>query len=169
MSKKSAKPGQRPGEIIVRAATVLDATPLYRIINRYLEENPMGYPPPVPNSAMAWGLALVMKGGVVVAEQDRRLIASVAVEVGNFAWNPGAKYLNGVWIYVAPEHRSGGVGNRLIKAAKDIAKSNNLPLRLDNIFGIEPEVQDRWREMHGFRYLGGNHGWWPPKEMSDGR
>lgn len=145
------------------AATVLDCVALYEVLIRYFEDMAHFYPPPVRDPTMAWGMGIILKGGVVIAKDldSGEIVGTVGLEVGNFPWNPSIAYLNGVWFYVAPERRKGGVANMLMKAAKDIATSNKMSLRLDSISGIEPELQDRYRKIHGFQYVGGNHVWFP--------
>lgn len=155
-----------PPTIGIGAATVRDSVKLYEMLLRYFEDMQHFYPMPVEAPTFAWGLAIVMKGGVIVAKDmaTGEIIGSVGLEVGQFPWAPTVNYLNGVWFYVAPERRKGGVANMLMKAAKDIATANKMRLRLDSISGIEPELQDRYRKAHGFRHVGGNHVWFPESE-----
>lgn len=154
-----------PKNITLRMARAADISPLWGLLSAYFKMNP-GWPEPDENATIAWGLTIIIKGGCILACHGNKLIGSVGVEKGAFQWNPAVGYLNGVWFYVAPEFRKGGTPNQLIKAVKDIAIANKMALRLDNIWGVEPELQDRWRATHGFRYLGGNYGWFPPP--SDG-
>lgn len=147
--------------IVIRAAVPRDATALYDVLIRYFEELALFYPGPVEGPTMAWGLSVLVKGGVIVATENDQIIGSVGMEMGQYPWAPAVNYLNGVWFYVAPEYRRGGTAERLMKAAKDIAERNKMALRLDNVWGVEVELQDRWRKQHGFKYVGGNHVWFP--------
>lgn len=144
-------------------ANALDSTALYHVLLRYFEDMAHFYPKPVMEPTFAWGLAIILKGGVVVAKdmETGEIVGSVGLEVGHFPWAPSIGYLNGLWFYVAPERRKGGVANMLMKAAKDIAIKMGLSLRLDSISGIEPELQDRYRRANGFKHVGGNHVWFP--------
>lgn len=153
----------KPASIGIGTATVLDCVALYHVLIRYFEDMAHFYPRPVREPTFAWGLGIILKGGVVIAKDNEtgEIVGSVGVEVGHFPWAPSIAYLNGLWFYVAPERRHGGVANMLMKAAKDIAVSNKLSLRMDSISGIEPELQDRYRKIHGFKYVGGNHVWFP--------
>lgn len=155
---------KQPVQITLRPATARDATPLYNLLIRYFEELDLLYPPPLEMPTMAWGLTIVNAGGVIVAEADGEFVGSVGLEIGTFPWNPNVRYMNGVWFYVSPERRKGGCAERLMKAAKEIAARNRMALRLDNIWGVEPELQDRYRQIHGFQYVGGNHVWFPAAE-----
>lgn len=148
----------------IGAATVLDSVALYHVLVRYFEDMAHFYPPPVREPTMAWGMGIILKGGVIVAKDmaTGEIVGSVGMEVGHFPWAPSIAYLNGLWFYVAPERRKGGVASMLMKAAKDVAINNKMSLRLDSISGIEPELQDRYRKIHGFQYVGGNHVWFPP-------
>lgn len=154
---------EKQSHIKIRMARPLDASPLYRVLIRYFDELPMPYPAPDEAVAMAWGLGLIIRGGVVVAEEGGKIIGTVGLEQGVLPWC-NVPYLNGVWFYVAPERRSGGTADHLMKAAKNIAAQNKLSLRLDNVWGVKPEAQDRWRRKNGFTYVGGNNVWFPPKQ-----
>lgn len=155
---------RKPIRIGLRMATALDSTALWHLLVRYFDDLKLFYPPPVMNPTIAWGLSLVMKNQVIVAfdEDTGDLVGSVGLEVGHFPWSPDSAYLNGEWFYVAPERRAGGTADRLMKAAKDMAARNGMALRLDSIWGVAPELQDRYRKNHGFQYVGGNHVWFPP-------
>lgn len=157
--KKETAPA--PRQITIRPAHVRDVSPLYDLLIRYFDDLALLYPGPVPGPTMAWGLTIIIKGGVVVAEENGVLIGSVGLEIGQYPWAPSVSYLNGCWFYVAPEYRRGGTADRLMKAAKEIAAKNNMGLRLDSVWGVENELQDRYRARHGFRYVGGNHVWFP--------
>lgn len=157
---KNPTPGAKL-QITLRQATARDATPLYNVLIRYFDELKLFYPPPIESNTMAWGLTIVVGGGCTIAEADGEIIGCVGLEIGQFPWNPTVKYLNGVWFYVAPERRKGAVAEKLMSAAKAVAAKNGMALRLDNIWGVEPELQDRYRQMHGFQYVGGNHVWFP--------
>lgn len=147
--------------ITIRQAVPRDATPLYDLLVRYFDGLSLLYPGPVPGPTMAWGLSVLVKGGVFVAEESGELIGSVGLELGHFPWAPTVPYLNGVWFYVIAERRRGGTAAKLMQVAKDTARQNKCALRLDNVWGVEPERQDRYREINGFRYVGGNHVWFP--------
>jgi len=161
--ERSDGAGHKPRNIGIRPARPLDATPLYKLLAKYFEEAPVGYPPIDEKVAMAWGLSVVIKGGVTVAIEDNRIIGTVGLEMGTLPWC-NAPYLNAVWLYVVPERRAGGTPDKLVQVAKDIAAKNKMPLRLDNIWGLRPEAQDRWRRRHGFTYVGGNNVWFPAKQ-----
>lgn len=148
--------------IKIRPANVTDCNAVLVLLARYFEELKLAYPPMDPWDALEWGTGVIRKGGCVVAEVDSQLVGSIGLEIGGFPWATKYRYLNSCWFYVAPERRKGSVATRLVTAAKDIAIANNMALRIDNVFGIEPELQDRYREMLGFQYVGGNHVWFPP-------
>jgi len=155
---------RKPIRIATRLATPLDVPALWHLLIRYFDDLKLFYPPPDMNPTIAWGLTMIMKNLVVVAEDldTGALVGSIGMDVGTFPWNPEFHYLNGEWFYVAPERRGGGTADKLMKVAKDIAAKNGLPLRLDSIWGVAPELQDRYRKNHGFQYVGGNHVWFPP-------
>jgi GNAT superfamily N-acetyltransferase len=162
---EAGQPGPQPKvklEIQTRLATVLDVVALLGLLYHYFDDLKFAYPQIDPADAIEWGLSLIKQNLVIVALADNRLIGSIGMERGTFPWNKRFSYLNGVWFYVSPERRAGGTAGKLMQIAKDMAAANKLALRLDNIWGIEPELQDRFRQQHGFTYVGGNHVWFPP-------
>ncbi len=150
-----------PDNIVLRMATVLDSTPLFQFLMPYFTMNPK-YGEVDPNAAMLWGISVVAQNQCVVATVGDQIIGSAAYEVHFFPWNPAKRWLNMVWMYVVPERRSGSLANRLDKTMRDIAARNAMPLRSDNIWGIDPERQDDWRRRLGYEYVGGNWAWFPP-------
>lgn len=151
----------KPRAIILRGATARDTTQIYDCLIRYFDECKLFYPPPVEADVISWGLGIVNKGGVIVAECEGKIIGSSGVEMGIVPWNHSAKYLNSVWLWVDPEFRNGSTGVRLIKATKDIADKNGLPLRLDEIWAYRPFLMGKLKERLGFHNLGGNWGYFP--------
>lgn len=150
---KSAKP---PRQITLRGATAIDCTEIYRCLIRYFEECSMFYPEPVEADTMAWGLGVINKGGVIVAECEGKIIGSVGLELGIYPWNSKVNYLNGVWLWVLPEYRNGSTGVRLIKAAKEVADKNSLGLRLDEVWKYRSFLMGKLKERLGFHQVGGN-------------
>lgn len=116
----------------------------------------MFYPSPVEADTMAWGLGIINKGGVIVAECEGKIVGSVGIELGFYPWNLQSKYLNGVWLWVIPEFRNGSTGVRLLKAAKDVADKNGLAIRLDEIWKYRSFLMGKLKERMGFHHVGGN-------------
>lgn len=169
-AQEAAKPA--PRRISLRMARASDTTPLYRMLMGYFAEFMAFYPPPEEMPTIIWGLTVIQTGAVVLAveqtDQGEVLIGVMGLERGNHPWAPSRQYFNTVWFYVIPERRKGGTANHLVKAAKDIAAANQIPLRMDYVWGLEPQKQDRYREIMGFSYAGGNYLWVPPKPASEG-
>ena len=150
----AAKPKEK---ITLRMAKATDVIALYDLLKVYFELN-SDYPRPVDIETIAWGLTIINAMGAVLAVNSKgEIVGSLGVEQGAFPWNRGVPYLNMVWIYVKPERWRGVVANQLIQAAKDIAAARKMMLRMDNIWGVEADLQDRWRQQNGFKYMGGNH------------
>lgn len=162
--KKTPVPAPRKRlEIKLRMANARDIIVLLDLLTVYFELNP-GMPKPESDmSLIAWGLGIINRNGCIVAvNNDDDIVGTIAFELGNFPWAPKTPYMNMVWFYVVPERRAGGTANHLIRSIRDIAVRNNMMLRIDNMWGVEAEKQDRYREINGFTYMGGNHVWFPP-------
>jgi GNAT superfamily N-acetyltransferase len=149
------------GVISFRRATARDLTQLYDCLLHYFDELSFAYPGVNETDVVTWGLGVVNGGGCIVAECDGKIIGSVGMEVSTFPWNRANRYLNSVWLFVVPEFRKGGTGIRLMKLAKDIAKSNEMPVMLGEVFGFEPELLGKIKQVLGFKHVGGNYIWIP--------
>lgn len=152
---------KKPRVITLRGATARDCSRLYDCLIRYFEECSLFYPPPVEADTMAWGLGIINKGGCIVAECEGKIIGSVGIEVGFYPWNVSVKYLNGVWLWVAPEYRNGLTGVRLMKAAKEVADKNGLGIRLDEVWKYRTFLMGKMKERLGFHHVGGNYVYFP--------
>ncbi len=163
MKKTAQPPKKKQVEIKLRMARARDIIVLLDMLTVYFDLNPSMPKPESEMTMIAWGLGVINRNGCIVAvNQDDDIIGTIAFEIGNWPWAPKTSYMNMVWFYVVEERRAGGTANQLIKAIRDIAVRSNMMLRIDNMWGFEPEKQDRYREINGFTYMGGNHVWFPP-------
>jgi hypothetical protein len=161
--KTKAKAAIPDSEITLRAATPRDVIALYVLLKGYFEELRLAYPAAEEAPTIAWGLNVILRQGVIVAEEGGQIIGSVGMEVDSFPWAPLSKHLNALWFYVRPDRRVTDASDKLLRAAQAAAITNNMMLRMDNVWGMRPEAQDRYRRIKGFTYVGGNHVFFPPK------
>lgn len=141
--------------IRLRAATARDITPLIDLLMHYFEECVMFYPGADVNACVAKGITCIRQGGCIVAESDGVLIGCFAMELDEYWWNPAAKILNALLVYVLPEFRKGATGIKLIEAAQEIARLNKLPLSMTQIWRFEPRLMERLNKRLGFKHVGG--------------
>lgn len=95
-------------------------------------------------------------GLLIVAEDAGYICGVVALGIHHWPWNrQQGRFLTNHHFAVDPEYRKGGTAKKLIDAAKMIAKARNIPLRIDLMGGGDREAKDRFMQMMGGRYLGG--------------
>jgi GNAT superfamily N-acetyltransferase len=71
-------------------------------------------------------LALLLEHGIVqVAETEGEVVGLIALAVGPLPFTTGERAASEVLFYVRPGHR-GGVGKRLVRQAKNIARQQGL-------------------------------------------
>lgn len=141
--------------IRLRAATARDITPLIDLLLNYFNECVMFYPGADVNACVAKGITCIRQGGCIVAESEGALIGCFAMELDEYWWNPAAKILNALLVYVLPEFRKGATGIKLIQAAQEVARLNNLPLSMTQIWKFSPELMERLNKRLGFHHVGG--------------
>lgn len=141
--------------IRLRAATARDITPLIDLLLHYFDECAMFYPGADINACVAKGITCIRQGGCIVAESEGTLIGCFAMELDEYWWNPAAKILNALLVYVLPEFRKGATGIKLIEAAQEVARLNNLPLSMTQIWKFSPLLMERLNKRLGFHHVGG--------------
>jgi GNAT superfamily N-acetyltransferase len=96
---------------------------------------------PAASTLVAFSDVRFDEGTVVAADRARRAGVDGARQVGALRWWPGSGLVH--QIYVAPEHRRRGVGNKLARAAFGIQAVRGLPpLHGD---GRRTELGEEWR------------------------
>lgn len=148
-------------EVEYRKAIASDAVAIMRLLQTYYKEQALDYPEVDENDCMEWILRVIREGISVAAVYQGRVVGSLGVSVYDFNWNKSRKYLLNEWFTVSPKCRSMGIGRELLKKAKQISdlSSKNaeqkIPFMLGVISGKDKRL-DRFVEMSGFQYAGGN-------------
>lgn len=141
--------------MIAEKARLNDIPEIAICLTQMLAETSSLYPQ--PNDALPAWIERVMGSGIVlVVRKEGQIIATAGLEVAHFPWNNEALVLNENWFFVSRPHRSKGTAVEMIKgikAASDLAK---VPVKFDVMCSTDAEKKDRFFEMQGMEYLGGN-------------
>lgn len=141
--------------MIIRDATILDHTELVKSIMRQIEARILNYP--APNKAIAvWVMNVLLNGYVVVAEEDGALVGTIGMGYTHFPWNDEIWIMNNDWLHVDEKYRHHGIANQLIDKVKEFAAEKNIIARFDVINDGKVEKIDKFLEIKGMRYMGGN-------------
>jgi GNAT superfamily N-acetyltransferase len=95
-------------------------------------------------------------GLLIVAEDGGYICGVLALGIHHWPWNrQQGRFLTNHHFFVEQEYRKGGTAQKLIEAAKVVARARDLPLRIDLMGAGDRETKDRFMQMMGFTYLGG--------------
>lgn len=165
-------------KIGIRKATRYDITALEVMMSKGVEESQGFLPDYDPH--LFWHEAVRLIQGetvwvaaqVDIANKREKLIGCLALDAHKWRWNPRVILLESVHFYVLPEARAltladgkTFVAEALISAAKELADTVPVPLRIENLHQLGPdnraEAKDRFFDRAGFIYAGGSHVYMP--------
>lgn len=141
--------------MIIREATILDHTEIVKSIMRQIEARILNYP--APNNAIAtWVMSVIMNGYVIVAEQEEKIVGTIGMGFTHFPWNDEIWIMNNDWLHVDEDFRTHNLASQLIEKVKEFATQKGLIARFDVINDGKVEKIDKFLEIKGMRYMGGN-------------
>lgn len=139
----------------IREATILDHTAIVKSIIKQIEGRVLNYPP--ANKAIAvWVTNVLVRGYVVVAEFDGEIVGTIGMGMTHFPWNDEVWILNNEWLHVDEEYRHHGVASAIIEKVKEFANNKGIIVRFDVINDGKIDKIDRFLQIKGLRYMGGN-------------
>lgn len=141
--------------MIIRNATMFDHTGILECLIRWLDEGSVDYPP--PTSALGYWISKVLRDGyVLVIEEDGKIVGTIGMSYTHFPWNDKMWIMNNEWLHILTENRANGVADKLIKLVKEYADNRKMPIRFDVMNDKDVDKKDRFIQMKGARYVGGN-------------
>ena len=142
-------------ESLVRKANGLDLEQLTKLLIGWLEETEFDYPGYCEYSTL-WLADFIYRHVTYVCEVEGKIIGAIGLKTGSFPWNNQIICLFCDFLMVDKEYRKNGITVKLIEEAKKLSKENNLSLHLGLMTGNKTELKDRFLEINGFMYAGGN-------------
>lgn len=141
--------------MIIRRATLFDHTGLLCSICDQIKERVTDYPE--PNGAIGnWINNTLQRGIVFVAEEGGKIIGTIGMGVTHFPWNDEIEILTNEWLHVDKQYRKDNVASKLIDKIKQFADERKIIVVINVINDKEVKKVDRFLEMKGMRYMGGN-------------
>lgn len=140
---------------MIRRATIGDHTGILNCLVKMLDELTDIYPGP-NNAISTWINKNLVSGYVLVAEHNGKIIGTFAGSIVFFPWNDEMKILNEEWFFVDKDYRKGGIGIKIIDTVKEFANLHKISVKFDVMCDRDAEKKDRFFEMKGMTYLGGN-------------
>jgi len=139
----------------VRKANGLDVGQLTHLLIGWLEETEFEYPGYCEYSPL-WLADFIYRHPTFVGEVDGKIVGAIGLKSGSFPWNNEVACLFCDFLMVDKEYRGNGVATMLIDEAKKLADQNDVSLHLGLMTGNKAELKDRFLEISGFMYAGGN-------------
>lgn len=87
---------------------------------------------------------------------DGALVAALILALFPENHNPQFKYLTNEHLFVRSDFRSGPLSSHMIQAMMAYADETGLTLKPSLTWGEDVDLKDRWMQIKGFTYTGGN-------------
>ena len=107
----------------------------------------------------------IANGLVFLAVTDEGDLAGSIGGAVSTEWNADTPLLGDYWFFVRPEHRASPAAFKLVKAWKEVAKKNDLEIKMGHVLGSDMDRKDQMFEKLGFEKLGSMY----RKEKANGR
>lgn len=93
---------------------------------------------------------------IIAKTEEGVLVGCLHLHADHFPWNPDIYFLYNALFTVHRDYRKLKIAELLIQKAKKIAEGARLDLHV-NVMGMDKvELKDRFVQMQGARYVGGN-------------
>ncbi len=143
--------------VTINKATVFDHGQLIELLMTWFDECDCDYIPKTCSYTGIWMADLIARHMVLVAKIEDKIVGSLGLRITHFPWNNEVKVLSDDFLMVDKEFREYGVANKLITAAKDLAKEFKHLLMIGHFSGTDTKLKDRYfSQIQGLQYLGGN-------------
>ncbi len=146
----------------VEAAVCADAFGILETLKLALASSEAQYPEPDMPYAVQALLDLIAQGLVAVARGSgrQRIVGCIVLDVARWPWvhpqNQAGQHLYNQHLWVEPRYRRGGVAQRLLSFAKEVADQRGLECQIDiSSLSDDADLRDRFVRISGFTYMGG--------------
>jgi hypothetical protein len=162
-------------------ANIYDQHPLEVLLSKGIEESNGLLPKYDQFHCYHQFLTRVERGLIYVAcevmdDKRERIVGGMMLDVHGFDWNPAAKLLVTVHLYIVPEFRGKTMpdgktflAEALLGFGQMLADAGQIPFMVETFFDLCSEkratARDKLMEKAGFQYLGGKF-YYAPKEQA---
>ena len=142
--------------IKLRIAKDTDTHQIRELLKKWLIETKLNFGQTNNSKASENILEYIRQHFVVVAEQDDKIIGSIAMANCDTWYNDKAFYRT-LWFFVDETKRNPNIAKSLLDFAREYAKGRNTPMILEIMQGKDMERKHQWVTRQNLNYLGGTY------------
>ena len=142
--------------IRLRKACEDDAYQIRELLKNWLVETKLDFGKTNNSKARENILEYIDKHFVIVAEDDNKIIGSIAMANCD-TWYTDKAFNRTLWFFVDQEKRNPQIAKSLLDFAREYAKIRNIPMILEIVQGKDMERKHQWATRQHLNYLGGTY------------
>jgi predicted N-acetyltransferase YhbS len=142
--------------IRLRKACEDDAYQIRELLKNWLVETKLDFGKTNNSKARENILEYIDKHFVIVAEDDNKIIGSIAMANCD-TWYTDKAFYRTLWFFVDQEKRNPQIAKSLLDFAREYAKIRNIPMILEIVQGKDMERKHQWATRQHLNYLGGTY------------
>ena len=140
----------------LRKACEDDAYQIRELLKNWLVETKLDFGKTNNSKARENILEYIDKHFVIVAEDDNKIIGSIAMANCD-TWYTDKAFYRTLWFFVDQEKRNPQIAKSLLDFAREYAKIRNIPMILEIVQGKDMERKHQWATRQHLNYLGGTY------------
>ena len=140
----------------LRKACEDDAYQIRELLKNWLVETKLDFGKTNNSKARENILEYIDKHFVIVAEDDNKIIGSIAMANCD-TWYTDKAFYRTLWFFVDQEKRNPIIAKSLLDFAREYAKIRNIPMILEIVQGKDMERKHQWATRQHLNYLGGTY------------
>jgi|TARA_R100001086_G_scaffold245807_1_gene177207 predicted N-acetyltransferase YhbS len=140
----------------LRKACEDDTYQIRELLKNWLVETKLDFGKTNNSKARENILEYIDKHFVIVAEDDNKIIGSIAMANCD-TWYTDKAFYRTLWFFVDQEKRNPQIAKSLLDFAREYAKIRNIPMILEIVQGKDMERKHQWATRQHLNYLGGTY------------
>ena len=140
----------------LRKACEDDTYQIRELLKNWLVETKLDFGKTNNSKARENILEYINKHFVIVAEDDNKIIGSIAMANCD-TWYTDKAFYRTLWFFVDQEKRNPQIAKSLLDFAREYAKIRNIPMILEIVQGKDMERKHQWATRQHLNYLGGTY------------
>tara|TARA_R100001132_G_C3241726_1_gene72208 strand:- start:39 stop:482 length:444 start_codon:yes stop_codon:yes gene_type:complete len=140
----------------LRKACEDDTYQIRELLKNWLVETKLDFGKTNNSKAHENILEYIDKHFVIVAEDDNKIIGSIAMANCD-TWYTDKAFYRTLWFFVDQEKRNPQIAKSLLDFAREYAKIRNIPMILEIVQGKDMERKHQWATRQHLNYLGGTY------------
>ncbi len=140
----------------LRKACEADTYQIRELLKYWLVETKLDFGKTNNSKARENILEYIDKHFVIVAEDDNKIIGSIAMANCD-TWYTDKAFYRTLWFFVDQEKRNPIIAKSLLDFAREYAKIRNIPMILEIMQGKDMERKHQWATRQHLNYLGGTY------------